>query len=140
MKILNSLLNKVFDAIDKWAPTSEAPKFNVAEVLPKRPKKEDLDVPNLFIGKIIHDGSVKCEVVDVHDTNIHIKILEINWARLGTYLDVGKVYPVYKHRAGLPMDDKMQVWEISPKHMKRSTSQVLLYWDKEIGWSWDLDF
>lgn|SRR5574337_144126 len=100
---------------------------------------EDLVSTNLYIGKTIDDGTIKCEVVDVHKTNIHVKVLEINWERLGTYLDVGKTYPVFKH-SNMLSDDKMQVWEISPKHMKRDTSQVLLYWEKDIGWSWDLDF
>jgi hypothetical protein len=98
----------------------------------------DKGAPNLFLGKIINDGSIKCEVVDVHTTNIHVKILEIKWDRLGTYLDVGKVYPVFKHSSEYLGDD-MQIWEISSKRMKRDTSQVLLYWEKDIGWTWDLD-
>src|SRR5574337_467533 len=45
---------------------------------------EDLVSTNLYIGKTIDDGTIKCEVVDVHKTNIHVKVLEINWERLGT--------------------------------------------------------
>lgn len=100
----------------------------------------DEEHTNLYIGKVLDDGSIKCEVVDVHDTNIHVKILQIYWDRMGTYLDAGRIYPVYKHRGGIIPDDKMQIWEISSKHMKRSTSQVLLCWEKGIGWTWDLDF
>lgn len=98
----------------------------------------DKDNTNLYIGKILDDGNVKCKVIDVHNTNIHVKILEIYWERLRTYLDIGETYPVHKHH-NILSDDKMQVWEIAPKHMKRSTSQVLLYWEKDIGWTWDLD-
>jgi hypothetical protein len=120
------------DAVD------EALKPRGAWKMPSRPKREDEDAPNLFIGKIIDDGTIKCEVVDVHNTNMHVKILEINWPALGTYLDLGKVYPVYMHRSSFQRE-QMQMWEISPKRMKRDTSQVLLMWEKGIGWSWDLD-
>jgi hypothetical protein len=97
----------------------------------------DKETSNLYIGKIMKDNIIKCEVLEVHNTNIHVKILEIYWDRMGTYLDVGKDYPVYKHSSS---SDTWQTWEIAPKHMKRSTSQVLLYWEKGVGWSWDLDF
>jgi hypothetical protein len=103
----------------------------------KDPK--DKDSTNLFVGKILEDRILKCEVVDVHKTNIHVKILDIYWDRMGTYLDVGKTYPVFLHSYDMNNQD-MQVWEISPKHMKRSTSQVILQWEKDIGWCWDLDF
>lgn len=107
---------------------------------PKPPKpRPDKDAINLFVGKIMEDSSIKCEVIAVHKTNIHVKILEIYWERLGTYLDIGKTYPVFKHDGGIISDDKMQIWEIASKHMKRSTSQVLLCWEKDFGWTWDLD-
>jgi len=107
-------------------------------ILKAKREPEDLVSPNLYIGKIMDDGTIKCEVVDVHKTNIHVKVLEIRWERLGTYLDVGKTYPVFKHSG---WDDKtIQVWEISPKHMKRDTSQVILQWEEGLGWTWDLDF
>jgi|SRR5271166_675848 len=105
---------------------------------PSTRDKADKDSTNLYIGKTMDDGNIKCQVVGIHDTNIHVKILEIHWERLGTYLDVGKTYPVFKHSSQY-LGDSMQVWEISSKRMKRDTSQVLLYWEKGIGWSWDLD-
>lgn len=107
-------------------------------IFPKT-KRDPLDKesPNLFIGKILQDGILKCEVVDVHNTNIHVKILEIYWERMSTYLDVGKIYPVFKHSGW--NDQKIQVWEIAPKHMKRDTSQVILQWEEQLGWVWDLD-
>ncbi len=108
-------------------------------IFPKTEKDPgDKESNNLFIGKIMQDSILKCEVVDVHETNIHVKILEIYWNRMGTYLDVGKIYPVFRH-SGWSKDSGWQVWEISPKHMKRSTSQVLLCWEKGSGWCWDLD-
>lgn len=96
----------------------------------------DKESTNLFVGKILQDGAIKCEVIDVHNTNIHVKILEIYWDRMGTYLDVGKTYPVFKHSG---WNGDFQVWEISGKHMKRDFSQVLLCWEKDCGWSWDID-
>jgi len=133
---LSTVVLSAAQKVAQWY--SKPTKSTIAPSIPIRLKKEDLETTNLFVGKIIDDGSIKCEVVDVHNTNIHVKILEIKWERLGTYLDIGKVYPVFKHRNTFS-DDKMQVFEISPKHMKRNTSQVLLFWEKEIGWTWDLD-
>lgn len=131
MSLLNRFINFVFG--------TNAEDLEI--ILPKMNKKvkEDLDVPNIFVGKIIEDNIIKCEVVAHHNkNNMHVKILEIYWDRMGTYLDVGKVYPVYIH-SNKYLGAGMQIWEISPKHMKRSTSQVLLAWEKEIGWCWDLD-
>jgi hypothetical protein len=101
--------------------------------------KTDKEAPNLFVGKIIDDGGITCQVVAHNNpSNMHVVFSEISWDRLGTYLDVGKVYPVYKHSSKY-LGDKMQIWEISPKRMKRDTSQVLLAWEKDIGWTWDID-
>ena len=89
---------------------------------------------------MMDDGNIKCEVVAHNNkNNMHVKILEIKWERLETYLDVGKTYPVFMHSNGI-LGEGMQIWEISPKRMKRDSSQVLLCWEKDIGWSWDLDF
>jgi hypothetical protein len=115
--------------------------------IPQKPKihwqayyavdSKDMTDPNLYVGKILNDSILKCEVVDVHKTNIHVKILEIHWDRMGTYLDVGNIYPVFKHSGW--NEDNIQVWEISSKRMKRSSSQVILQWEKGSGWTWDLD-
>ena len=97
---------------------------------------------NLYVGKIIRDRNVDCEVTEIHGTltktYIKVKILNIRLERLSSYLDIGKIYPVYKHSSFL--SDKMQVWEIATKHLKQNSSQVLLYWELCRGWSWDLDF
>ena len=100
--------------------------------------KADKKTFNLYLGKIIEDSNIKCEVIEIHPTNIKVKIIEIKYDRIGTYLDVGKIYPLFKH-SGLS-DEEMQVWEIASKHMKRSTSQVILQWENKIGWVWELDF
>lgn len=97
----------------------------------------DTDAPDLFIGKFIRDRSITCEVVSCTEDDFRIMILKIEWDRLGTYLNVGQTYPlrkVYQSHNG-----EMTVWEVTPENMKRSTSQVLLTWEKGIGWSWDLD-
>lgn len=111
---------------------------NKVESIPKQ-VRDPLDKvsPNLYVGKIIEDSIIKCEVMDIHNTNIHVKILDIYWERMGTYLDVGKVYPVFKHSGW--NDKTLQVWEISPKRMKRDTSQVIFQWEEGLGWCWDLD-
>lgn len=56
------------------------------------PDPQDKITSNLSIGKILDDRILKCEIIDVHETNIHVKILETYWDRMGTYLDVGKTY------------------------------------------------
>ena len=57
--------------------------------------KQDTDSPNLFVGKII-DGNktIKCEVISCVEDDFRIKILEIKWDRLGTYMDLEKTYPL----------------------------------------------
>jgi hypothetical protein len=130
----------IFDTIVKWLDSMIPASSNPTPIGPTkfvRPTNPD-KTPDIFVGKIIDDGSIKCEVVAHHNkNNMHVKILEIKWDRLGTYLDAGKIYPVFKHRGWDNMG--LQVWEISPKRMKRSTSQVILQWENGIGWTWDLD-
>ena len=98
-------------------------------------EEQDKVAPNLFIGKILNDRMLKCEVLDFNGTNISIKVLEIHWDRLGTYLDIGKQYSLFKHEGY----NSIQVWEIPYQQMKRRASQVILQWEKDIGWMWDLD-
>lgn len=113
-----------------------APKGVIPVTIPPTPRvRLDKDAPNLFIGKIIDDGSIKCEVISCEKGDFRIKILEINWKWLGTYMDLGKVYPLL-----ICFDRKgMQTWKVDPDQMKRSTSQVILQWEEGIGWVWDLD-
>jgi pyruvate dehydrogenase complex dehydrogenase (E1) component len=98
--------------------------------------RADRDAPNLFVGKIINDGSIRCEVVSCTEDDFRIKILEIHWDRLGIYMDLGQNYPL---RFCFNCE-RMMVWEADPETMKRNTSQVILAWEKGIGWIWDLDF
>lgn len=98
----------------------------------------DKEKPNLYVGKITPDSMFDWEVVEiVDDKNIKIKVLKIYHDRMDRYLDEGKVYPAFKHSGW--NDATMQIWEIAPEHMKRDVSQVILMWDKGVGWSWDLD-
>ena len=140
MKIINVILDKFVKWIDSMAPASNLSNYPVSSATTTkfvRPINPD-ETPDIFVGKIIDDGSVKCEVVAHHNkNNMHIKILEINRDRMGTYLDTGKIYPIYKHSGW--NDKEIQVWEIASKHMKRDSSQVILQWEDEIGWTWDLD-
>ena len=127
----------LFDDIKSlWEYIAHGQFGELDNLVPQTVVKADKDAPNLFIGKIIDDGAIKCEVVDLHHTNMHVKILEIKWDRITTYLDLDKVYPVFKHSG---WGENMQVWEISGKRMKRSTSQLILQWEKGVGWMWDLD-
>jgi len=99
--------------------------------------RQDKDAPNLFVGKFISDNSITCEVVACAEDDFRIMILKIQWNRLGTYMDVGQTYPL--RRTYQSQNGEMTVWEVRPENMKRDTSQVLLAWEKGIGWTWDLD-
>jgi hypothetical protein len=137
MNIISKAITSALDAIlNKLDPDNVNLGTTLCEKKVVNRNPLDLKSPNLFLNKIIDDGSVKCEVVDIHKTNIHVKILEINWPHLGTYLDVGKTYPVFKH-SGMYKD--LEVWEIAPKHLKRCSSQVIFQWEEGIGWVWDID-
>lgn len=129
MSILKCILS-MFGASDKLEQEEPAS--------PTQIKKEcDLDAPNLFFGRFIKDRNITCEVIGADEDDFRVMILKIAWDRLGTYLDVGKTYPlrqVYQSQNG-----EMKIWEVIPETMKRQTSQVLLAWEKDVGWSWDLD-
>lgn len=91
----------------------------------------------LFPGQIIESNwKLKVKIVAYDKTSIEIEVLEVGDPIMQRYLDVGKKYPLNK----LPQwDGDLQVWEVDPKSMKRQVSQVLLQWEKDIGWSWDID-
>ena len=112
-------------------PTEEVP----GSLRPIKREKADKDIPNLYIGKVIDDGNMKCEVIAFEKDDFRIKILEINWGRLGTYMDLGTVYPLRLCYSGRGI----QTWEVDPENMKRDTSQVILQWEEQLGWTWDLD-
>jgi len=98
---------------------------------------KDKESTNLYVGKILDDNMFKCQIINMSNDIIDIKVLDIYWDRIGTYIDVGKTYPVVK-RPFLVKDSIMQVWEIDEKYMKRNTSQVIFQWEIGIGWCWDL--
>lgn len=127
----------VHDIEDTSDFEEEEPISNSPPLIKGEGRDLDKDTPNLFYGRFIKDSAITCEVVACTPDDFRVMILKIDWDRLGTYLDVGQTYPlrvVYESGNG-----NMTVWEIPPENMKRSTSQVLLAWEKGIGWTWDLD-
>lgn len=104
----------------------------------KDDKQLDKETPNLFVSRFIKDSNITCEVISCDEGDFRVMILKIQWDRLGTYLNVGQTYPlrlVYESKNG-----EMKIWEVDPDTMKRTTSQVLLTWERDVGWSWDIDF
>ena len=97
---------------------------------------DDKRNPTLFVGKVISDGRITCQIIRKQKYNFHIRVLKIEDKYIARYLDVGKIYPVFKHDG---RDKDLQIWEISGKRMKRSVSQLLLCWQKDIGWCWELE-
>lgn len=135
MGLISNLIGKILDAIDAPDEVRSSVETVPGSLRPSIREKADKDAPNLYIGKVIDDGNVKCEVVSCEEDDFRIKILEINWERLGTYMDLGSTYSL------LLCSDfgDFKVWEVDPDKMKRSASQVLLAWEKNCGWTWDLD-
>jgi hypothetical protein len=104
--------------------------------------KADRDAPNLYAGKIISDRNLEYEVISIEPdmNNMTVKVMRIDWDVLGRYLDVGNTYPVFKHKSEYFTEEKgMVIWEVEPTSMKRDVSQILLAWEKDIGWSWEVD-
>lgn len=98
---------------------------------------EDLEnTPNLFVGKLIGDKHLKGKVVSFDEDNIMMEIVLLNNEYYERYLDLGKTYPLFRHTH---WNGDLLLWEVKPEAMKRDVSQILLQWEKDIGWTWDLD-
>jgi hypothetical protein len=97
---------------------------------------EDLYKPNLYIGKLIGDKHLQGKVISFDNENISIEITLLDDEYYERYLDLGKIYPLFQHKH---WEGSLLLWEIEPKTMKRHSSQLLLQWEKDSGWSWDLD-
>ena len=118
----------------------------IRKILFGEKKKPDNFSKALYVGKIIDDGSIKCEVVAVYKKSFQVLIhkiylrnaVEVRFEDVGlqSYLDEGRVYILKKHTGNGP---NMKVFEINPRFMKRRTSQVLLFWFSDSGWSWEID-
>jgi hypothetical protein len=135
MGLISNLIGKILDAVDAPDEVRSSVETVPGTLRPIKREKADKDAPNWYVGKIIDDGNVKCEVISCEENDFRIKILEINWERLGTYMDLGTVYPLRLCYTGRGM----QTWEVDPEQMKRDTSQVILQWEEQLGWTWDLD-
>jgi hypothetical protein len=96
----------------------------------------DKQSANLFVGKIIECKLLKAEVKSFDDDNIEINTLEVPDNIMQKYLDVGKSYKLIRHTH---WNGDLLIWEIPKEQMKRSYSQVLLQWEKNIGFMWDID-
>lgn len=106
-----------------------------------KPIKEDLDEPNLYIGKKI--GRADClqaQVLAFDNNSITVQVISLFDTYFQRYLDTGRGYILHRHESDfLGQPPKMIIWEIAPEQMKRDVSQVLLFWEEDIGWTWDLD-
>jgi len=96
----------------------------------------DKENKNLYIGKIIQSGLLKAQVKSFDDNNVEVTVLEIPDNIMQRYLDVDKSYKLIRHSH---WEGDLLIWEIPKEQMKRSVSQVLLQWEKNIGWTWDID-
>lgn len=96
----------------------------------------DKNEPNLFVGKLIGNSHLEGKVISFDDNSITVEITKLNDKYYERYVDLGKSYPLVrlKHWQG-----NLLMWEVDPQSMKRSVSQLLLQWEKNIGWTWDLD-
>lgn len=97
---------------------------------------KDLECPNLFISKIFDSSLVKAEVIAFDDDIITVKILDIPDEIMQRYLDVGSSYELFQHKY---WKGNLLIWEVKPEQMKRQSSQIILQWEKDFGWRWDID-
>jgi hypothetical protein len=97
---------------------------------------EDLDKPNLFVGKEIGNKMIMGKVVSFDENNIEMKIIKLDDEYFERYVNLGNTYPLFRHQY---WNGDLFLWEVEPDSMKRQVSQILLQWKKEIGWSWDMD-
>lgn len=99
-------------------------------------KMNDLEQPNLFVGKKIGDSALEAEVLTYYDDGMAVKITQLKDKYFERYLDLGGVYALIQHKH---WQGNLLLWEVKPEMMKRQVSQILLQWEKDIGWTWDLD-
>ena len=97
---------------------------------------DDLDNPNLYIGKEIGGLNIKGKVLSFDDSNIQMQIIMLDDELYERYFDLNHIYPLFKHEY---WTGNLLLWEVEPSSMKRDFSQILLQWEKDIGWTWDLD-
>lgn len=92
-------------------------------------------------GTILKQGDEVWEVVEYNGFDrMKVKILAVS-RHTGTYVDVGKVYNVEKHKnAHDDEPDHFQTWEIPPEEMHRDSSQMILYLWGEGDVGIELDF
>lgn len=100
---------------------------------------EDLEAPNLFVGKKIGDADADLlgEVIAFDEDGIQMKILLITDRHFNKYMDVGNVYSMFRHKHWT-FEEGLMLWEVEPSSMKRSNSQIILQWENDLGWTWDL--
>jgi hypothetical protein len=98
----------------------------------------DEDAPNLFVGKLIGNSRLEGRVVSFDDNNIQMEITKINDKYFERYMDIGVIYPMFRHQHWT-FERGLMLWEIVSSSMKRNVSQILLQWEDKIGWTWDLD-
>ena len=101
------------------------------------PQTNDNEAPNLFVGKKIGCPRLEGEVISFDDDGMLIKITKVNDKYFERYVDVGQTYPLFAHKH---WRGELLLWKVKSESMKRQVSQLLLQWEKEIGWNWDLDF
>ena len=96
----------------------------------------DKNAPNLTIGKLIGNSRIEGKIISFDDDNIQIEITSVEDKYYQRYVDKGKTYPLFQHKY---WTGDLLLWEVKPSAMKRDVSQLLLQWQKDIGWTWDLD-
>ena len=97
--------------------------------------------PDLKTGLVFSNSNnkgekfIEAEIISFDEKTLTVKVLFCENEYFSRYLDVGKTY------TGTLVNnwDDMKVWDINPKQMKRSVSQVLIQWQSASGFGWDLD-
>jgi hypothetical protein len=98
--------------------------------------KAENNEPNIFVGKIFNDQMLTAEILNINDNGFKIKVLNVKDSYFQRYLEVNKIYDLVqlKHWQG-----DLLLFEIPSEQMNSNNSQVLLQFEKGLGWGFDLD-
>ena len=91
-----------------------------------KPKDVVLPPTRFKINQIVKTGPDEWQIIHIEETKMIVQVLNTGvdvYGSVGSYLDTGKKYELFRHS-----QDSFELWEICPEMMKRSTSQILLYW------------
>ena len=101
----------------------------------------DINVPNLYVSKKIGDSTLQGEVIKYDDTVLTLKIIQLDDLYFDNYLEINKTYNLnrYTDKDWADYSADRMLWEIDDLSISKKGVKILLYWEKNIGWTWELE-